>query len=74
MPEAKRRAALWTTRVWPGALLVGGEIAGVWRRSACQVSIEPWRRLSAAERDAVDAEAASLPLPALNGPISVRWS
>jgi len=48
VPEAKRRAALWTTRVWPGALLVGGEIAGVWRRSAAAVSIEAWRRLSSA--------------------------
>ena len=27
--EAKHRASLWTTRVWPGALLVKGEIAGV---------------------------------------------
>jgi len=27
-----QRSELWTTRVWPGALLVNGEIAGVWRR------------------------------------------
>ncbi len=73
-PEAKRRTALWTTRVWPGALLVGGEIAGVWRRSGAEVSIEPWRRLSSSERKAVEAEAVSLPLPALDGPITVRWS
>ena len=73
-PEAKRRAALWTTRVWPGALLVSGEIAGVWRRSATEVSIEPWRRLSSVEREAVEAEAVSLPLPGLDGPITVRWS
>jgi hypothetical protein len=72
--EAKRRAALWTTRVWPGALLVSGEIAGVWRRSAAEVSIEAWRRLSSAEREAVEAEAVSLPLPSLNCPITVRWS
>jgi len=74
VPDAKRRAALWTTRVWPGALLVSGEIAGVWRRSAGEVSIEPWRRLSPAEKEAVEAEALSLPLPGLNGPIVVRWS
>ena len=73
VPEAKRRAALWTTRVWPGALLVGGEIVGVWRRSAADVSIETWRRLSSKERDAVEAEAVSLPLPGLNDPIAVRW-
>jgi Winged helix DNA-binding domain len=69
VPDPKRRAALWTTRVWPGAVLVGGEIAGVWRRSAGDVSIDLWRRLSRAERAAVEAEALSLPLP---GPITVR--
>jgi Winged helix DNA-binding domain len=74
VPDAQRRAALWTTRVWPGALLVNGEIVGVWRRSAGEVSIEAWRRLSSAEREAVEAEAVSLPLPGLNGPIAVRWS
>jgi DNA glycosylase AlkZ-like len=74
VPETKRQAALWTTRVWPGALLVRGEIAGVWRRSAAEVSIEAWRRLSIAEREAVEAEAVSLPLPGLNASITVRWS
>ena len=69
VPEAKRRAELWTTRVWPGALLVNGEVAGVWRRSAADVSIDLWRRLSPAEWAAVEAEALSLPLP---GPITVR--
>jgi hypothetical protein len=73
VPEAKRRAALWTTRVWPGALLVDGEIAGVWRRSAAEVSMEAWRHLSSKEREAVEAEAVSLPLPGLDNPIAVRW-
>jgi hypothetical protein len=71
VPEAKRRAELWTTRVWPGAVLVSGEIVGVWRRSAGEVSIDLWRRLLSAEWAAVEAEALSLPLP---GPISVRRS
>jgi hypothetical protein len=73
VPETKRQAALWTTRVWPGALVMKGEIAGVWRRSAAEISIEAWRRLSRAEREAVDAEAVSLPLPGLNAAITVRW-
>jgi hypothetical protein len=60
--------------VWPGALLVEGEIVGVWRRSAGEVSIEAWRRLSSAERQAVEVEAVSLPLPGLSSPIAVRWS
>jgi len=74
VPEPKRRAELWTTRVWPGAVLVSGEIAGVWRRSAAEISIDTWRRLSAKEREAVEAEAMSLPLPGLNSSIKIRWN
>ena len=73
VPDAARRGALWTPRVWPGAVLVAGEIAGTWRRAQADVSIQPWRRLTRAERDAVEAEAASLPLPGIEGRIVVRW-
>lgn len=62
VPEAKLRAELWTTRVWPGAVVVRGEIVGVWRRSAAEISIERCRKLSHEEREAVEAEALSLPL------------
>jgi hypothetical protein len=64
---------LWTSRVWPGAILVEGEIAGVWRRAGATISLQPWQGLSPAQRDAVEAEAMSLPLPGIDGPISVRW-
>ncbi|HEX2221140.1 MAG TPA: crosslink repair DNA glycosylase YcaQ family protein [Candidatus Limnocylindria bacterium] len=74
VPEADRRRLLWTPRVWPGAVLVSGEIVGTWRRAGAVVVIEPWRRLALAERNAIEAEAASLPLPGLNGPIQVRWA
>jgi hypothetical protein len=73
VPETARQAELWTSRVWPGALLVAGEIAGVWRRSGGDVTIDAWRRFSPAERGSVEAEATSLPLPGLNRPITVRW-
>src|SRR5205807_8439421 len=33
VPREDQRALLWTCRVWPGALLVDGEIRGTWRRS-----------------------------------------
>src|SRR5262249_15636887 len=33
VPRADKRQQLWTSRVWPGALLVDGEIRGTWRRS-----------------------------------------
>ncbi len=71
--DAGRRNELWTSRVWPGALLVGGEVAGTWRRANEKLSIQAWRRLTRTERDAVEAEATSLPLPGLQGRILVRW-
>ena len=74
VPDAARRRLLWTPRVWPGAVLVAGEIVGTWRRANAVVTVEPWRRLPRADRDVVEAEAASLPLPGLRRPIVVRWS
>lgn len=68
-----RRHELWTPRVWPGGLLLAGEIAGTWRRAGSTMTVQPWRRLSRAERDAVAAEAASLPLPGSGGRIALRW-
>jgi DNA glycosylase AlkZ-like len=74
VPDEGRRAELWTPRVWPGALLVGEEVAGTWRRAGPVLTVRPWRRLSPAERDAVTEEAGSLPLPGLDGQrITVRW-
>ena len=72
--NAAHRNRLWTSRVWPGALLVDGAIAGTWRRAEATVSIEIWRRLSRAERHAVEAEVASLPLPGIAGRMAAaRW-
>jgi len=68
------RADLWTTRVWPGALLVNGEISGTWRRAHDKVQVTTWRPLSALEREAVEVEAASLPLPGLTRAISMAWN
>ena len=74
VPEADRRRALWTPRVWPGGVLVGGQLVGTWRRADTDIAIQPWRALSHAERDLVQAEAESLPLPGERGRIQVRWS
>jgi hypothetical protein len=73
VPDAGRRGELWTSRVWPGAVLVQGEVVGTWRRADRTMTVQTWRRLTRAARDAVEAEAASLPLPGLGGPIVVRW-
>jgi hypothetical protein len=73
VPDAESRPRLWTPRVWPGALLLGGEIRGTWRRAHDTVAIETWSRFSGAERAAVEAEAATLPLPGIERGITVRW-
>ena len=73
VPQPERRAALWTARVWPGAILVEGEIVGTWRRAQANVTMDPWRRLSGAEREVVEAEAGALPLPGTQGRVRVRW-
>jgi hypothetical protein len=69
LPDTDQQRALWTSRVWPGGLLVNGELAGTWRRADAVLTVRPWRRLSRAERDAVEAEAVALPLPG----ITIRW-
>lgn len=73
VPDAAHRAELWTSRVWPGAVIVGGEIVGTWRRSKAIVVVSPWRQLSAEARTAVEQEAATLPLPEVTAPAAVHW-
>jgi Winged helix DNA-binding domain len=73
VPREDGRKRLWTPRVWPGALLVDGEIRGTWRRAHHSVRIDAWERLSRGAREAVEAEAAVLPLPGLDRPIEVAW-
>ncbi len=74
VPRKDQRERLWTPRVWPGALLVDGEIRGTWRRAQHTVRIDAWARLSRRTRDAIEAEARSLPLPGVDRPIEVAWN
>jgi hypothetical protein len=74
VPDADQRSALWTSRVWPGAVLLDGEVRGTWRRANETVTIQTWGRPSRAARHAVEAEAAALPLPGLQRQIVVRWN
>jgi hypothetical protein len=72
VPNARQRGELWTPRVWPGALLVDGEIVGTWRRAERTVTIQTWKQLPRAAQEAVVAEAESLPLPD-SGRTVVHW-
>jgi hypothetical protein len=73
VPRADQRERLWTSRVWPGALLVEGEIRGTWRRAQHTVRIEAWARLASGARAAIETEARALPLP-LEREIEVAWN
>jgi hypothetical protein len=73
IPDLDHRRKLWTPRVWPGAVLVEGDIVGTWRRAGGTVTVQTWRRLPRSARKAVEAEAASRPLLDIKGEIVVRW-
>jgi hypothetical protein len=74
VPREDRRQRLWTSRVWPGAVLVEGEILGTWRRAQHTVRIDAWARLARGTRDAIEAEANALPLPGVDRPVEVVWN
>ncbi|HEV7565877.1 MAG TPA: crosslink repair DNA glycosylase YcaQ family protein [Microbacteriaceae bacterium] len=74
VPREEQRLRLWTPRVWPGALLVGGEIRGTWRRAQHSVRIDAWVRLPREAREAIEAEADALPLPTAGRSIEVVWN
>jgi hypothetical protein len=74
VPDVARRTILWEpSTVWPGGLIVRGELAGTWRRSLAKLTVHAWRALSAAERQAAEEEAAALRLPGVTAPIRVTW-
>jgi hypothetical protein len=59
--------------MWPGAVLLNGELGGTWRRAQEKVVVRLWKRPTRAERDAVEAEAAGLPIPGCEGQIRLVW-
>jgi winged helix DNA-binding protein len=74
VPDPRQRNELWTPRVWPGAVLVGGEIAGTWRRAGRKLKMQAWRRFTPTEKEAIAAEAESLPLPDPGDGMAVEWT
>jgi hypothetical protein len=71
VPERHFLAELWPKSVWPGALFVGGELAGTWRRSQGRVTIRPWRKLAEEIMEAVDWEVQHMPIESARK--EVRW-
>lgn len=73
VPDQRHRDELWTPRVWPGAILVDGDLVGTWRRSGHRVTASTWCDLTPREVLAMEEEAATLPLPDLDRRIEVSW-
>lgn len=71
--DATKQSRLWTSRVWPGAVLHDGEIVGTWRRSAHKLTVSPWQSLRTSDIEEIEAEAATLPLPGVSRTITVIW-
>jgi hypothetical protein len=56
----------------PGAVLVDGEIVGVWRRVQRKVTVRAFTRLNASVREAIEGEALSFPIAGPSA-ASVTW-
>lgn len=74
VPDAERRGLLWTSRVWPGAILADGEIVGTWRRADRTVTVDAWGAVAPDVRDQIVAEAERLPIPENQGRMTVVWA
>jgi hypothetical protein len=64
VPDPARRKSLWPALGRPGAVVAGGEVIALWRpRSSgnrLRLAVEPWRRLTSAERTALEEQAERL--------------
>ena len=58
--------------VWPGALLVNGELVGTWRRQLGRVTVRAWVRLEPEVKGAVEEEISGMPIESARK--EVRWS
>ena len=63
VPDREQQRLLWPAAPPPGALIIGAEVAGTWRRRGPQIEITSWREVRPKERQAAEKLAASLPLP-----------
>ncbi len=74
VPGGDRRDLLWTSRVWPGAILSDGRLVGTWRRSANVVTAELWESVSCRVLDHIEAEAVTLPIQGVEGTVRLEFA
>jgi hypothetical protein len=78
VPDRGRQKAVWRALAKPGALLVDGEIAGVWRarlagRATLEVTVTEFDPPAARRRDAVHDEAGRVAAARGTGGVRVRF-
>jgi hypothetical protein len=71
VPIQRYRNELWPKSVWPGALLVNGEIVGTWRRQIGRVVVHARQKLPEKTQAQVEKEVMSMPIVSKNK--EVRW-
>src|SRR5881275_327395 len=72
VPQPRFQSELWPKSVWPGALLVNGELVGTWRRQEGRVTVRAWRKVGPDVKEAVEAEVSGMPIESATK--EVRWS
>src|SRR2546427_2915741 len=72
VPQLRFRSELWPKSVWPGALLMNGELVGTWRRQVGRVTVRAWRPLEPNVKEAVEQEVSRMPIESATK--EVRWS
>jgi Winged helix DNA-binding domain len=72
VPQPRFRSELWPKSVWPGALLVNGELVGTWRRQVGRVTVRAWRPLEPEVKEAVEKEVSGMPIETTRK--ELRWS
>ena len=71
VPIQRCRNELWPKSVWPGALLVNGEIVGTWRRQVGRVVVHTWQKPSTKIKAQVEEEVMNMPIVSKNK--DVHW-
>src|SRR5947208_1460085 len=72
VPQPRFRSELWPKSVWPGALLLNGELVGTWRRQVGRVTVRAWRPLEPEVKEAVEEEVSRMPIESATK--DIRWS
>jgi hypothetical protein len=71
LPHPATRKLLWPKAPPPGALVIGGEVAGTWRRRSRRVEITQWRPVTIRHRTIAEQIVAQWPLEGTES--TVAW-